>query len=250
MAHVDVQRPDQTFEEPMLVDGLPGTGLIGKLVADHFVGTFDMEYYAGVHCEGVPPMAAYRTNESPVRPPTQLYADADRDLLALTSDIPISASGAPSFADCITDWLADRGVTPIYLAGLDGAVDPDDDANSRELYGVSTGGGNALLDEAGIVPPRHAGVVTGPTGALLERAGEVGIDGVGLLVESDGSLPDLDAARVVVDRGIAQLVGVEIDTEPFVDRTVELSPVAESVVERIQEAGDASSGAQPTPTFQ
>lgn len=233
----------------MLVDGLPGRGLVGKLVADHLVGEFEMEYYAGIHCDGVPPMAAYRTNDSTVRPPIQLYADADRDLLALTSDVPVSPSSAPKFADCITDWLAERSVTPIYLAGLGGAVDPDDGARSRELYGLSTGDGDALLDEAGVVPPRHAGIVTGPTGALLGRAGEVGLDGVGLLVESDGEFPDLDAARVVVDRGIEPITGVEIDTEPFVERATELSAVAETALGQLHESDDGSSRAQPTPTF-
>lgn len=249
MAHIDVETPDITLDEPLLIDGLPGKGLIGKLVADHLVGEFEMDYYAGVHCEGVPSMAAYRANESPIRPPVQLYADAERDLLALTSDIPVSPSSAPAFADCIVEWLGGHGVTPIFLAGLEGTADADEDAKSRELYGVSTGDGDTLLDEAGIVPPRHHGIVTGPTGALLERAGEVDIGGVGLLVESDRELPDIDAAQVVIDRGIEPLTGLNIDTEPFVDRTIEMSAVTKGVFDQLGGSDEASGGAQPTPTF-
>lgn len=249
MAHVDVQKPDLAFDDPMLVDGLPGKGLIGKLVVDHLIEEFEMDYYAGVHCEGVAPMAAYRANESAVRPPVQLYADAENDLLVLSSDIPISPSSAPAFADCIVDWLRGQKVAPIFLAGLDGMTDLDENARSRDLYGISTGDGDALLDAAGIDPPQQPGVVTGPTGALLERASEVGIDGVGLLVESGGEFPDIDAAEIVIDDGIEPLVGVEIDTTPFVNRTIEMSPIAESVLGQMRESGEASSGAQPTPTF-
>lgn len=248
MAHVDVVAPDLAFDEPLLVDGLPGRGLVGKLVADHLVGEFGMDYYAGIHCEGVPPIAAYRADGSAVRSPVQLYADPDHDLLALTSDVPVSPSRAPQFAGCITDWLVEHSVTPIYLAGLDGTVDPDEEARRRELYGLSTGDGDAILDAAGIVPPRHAGIVTGPTGALLDRASEVDLAGVGLLVESDGEFPDLDAARVVVDRGIEPIAGIDIDTEPFVDRATELSPVAESALGQLHES-DGNSRAKPTPTF-
>lgn len=254
MAHVSLVAPELELEEPTLVDGLPGMGLVGKLAADHLVGEFDMEYVAGVYCEGVPSVAAYRRTDPGVRPPVQLHADGDRDLLALTSDVPVSPSGAPDFAECITDWLVEHDATPIFVSGLDGDGENEEEVvdgappDGRALYGVAAGDGGRLLDDVGIERPPAPGIVTGPTGALLHRAGEVGHDGVGLLVESDGSLPDVEAARTLVDRGIEPLAGLEIDTEPFVERTVELSHVAREAVERLGRSADGGH-AEPTPTF-
>lgn len=249
MAHVDIERPDLAFDEPILLDGLPGMGLVGKLVTDHVIDMFDLAYYAGVYCKGVPQMAAYGTNDSTVRPPVQIYANADVDLLALVSDVPISPSQAPSFAACITEWLGDNGVTPIYVSGLEGTVDSGDGDEARAIYGLSTGDGGALLDRASIGPPEHAGFVTGPTGALLSRADEVDLDGVGLLIESADELPDFTAARVLIDRGIEPIVDVDIDTEPFVERTIEMSSIAESVIDRVNESADGATRAEPSSTF-
>ncbi|WP_435175781.1 proteasome assembly chaperone family protein [Halorussus sp. AFM4] len=245
MAHVTVERPDISLDAPTLVGGLPGEGLIGKLVADRLVSEFRMDYYAGVHCEGVPPVAAYRSDEPAVRPGIQLYADVDRDLLVLASDIPVSTSSAPAFAGCLTDWLREHDATSIYVSGLSRAVDD----GSRALYGLSTGDGDRLLADAGIAPPEHAGMVTGPTGALLNRAGDERMDGVGLLVETDGSLPDYDAAQTVLEDGVEPIVGVDVDTEAFSADTHELSPVAQSALEQLGGNGDGNSRAQPTPTF-
>lgn len=249
MAHVNIEHPDLTFDEPVLLDGLPGQGLIGKLVADHVVGEFDMEYYASVYCEGVPPVAAYRTDDSTVRSPVQIYAAADHDLLALVSDVPVSPSDSPDFAECITGWLDEQGVVPIFLSGLSAAFEPDEGNRLREVSGLSTGDGDALLEKAGLAPPRHTGIVTGPTGALLNHASDVGLDSVGLLVQSNDELPDYDAARTVIDEGIGPIVDIEIDTSPFADRSFEMSRLAESALERGERATEESTRARPTPTF-
>lgn len=248
MAHINVANAGLALDEPTLLDGLPGKGLVGKLIADYVVSELEMEYYAGVHCEGVPSVAAYRPSESRVRPPIQLYADAERDLLALVSDIPISTANAPEFATCLIDWLRRNSVVPVYVSGLPGTA-LNDDAPERRLYGLSTGGGERLLEEADVEPPRHAGMVTGPTGALLNRSADEGLDSVGFLVETDDALPDYEAAKTVIERGVGPVAGLDVDTRPFEDGSIEMSPVAESALSQLDDSDDGSTSAKPTPTF-
>lgn len=248
MAHIAVKAPETELDEPMLVDGLPGKGLIGKLITDYLVSNLEMEYYAGVYCEGVPAVAAYRPNGSQVRPPIQIYADEQRDLLVLISDIPVPASNAPEFAGCITDWLHKEAVTPIYISGFSESAEESE--QSERLYGLTTGSGETLLETTGITTPQHAGIVTGPTGALLNRASDDGLDSVGLLVESTDTLPDYEAAQIVIDHGIKPITELEIDTEPFAEQSIEISSVAESALKQLGESADGSTRAQPTAMFQ
>lgn len=249
MAHVTVESAATSVEEPILLDGLPGRGLIGKLVVDHVLDEFGMEYYAGVYCDGIPPVAVYRANDSTVRPPVQVYADPERDLLALVSDVPVSPSAAPDFTECFVGWLDDQSATPVLISGLPRTQEVEAGTRSRELYGLSTGAGDDLLDEAGIVPPRHAGHVSGPTGALLHRAAETDLDAVGLLVESASEFPDFEAARLVVEHGIDPIAGLDLDASPLVDQSVGMSPAVETFVEQVREADDGATRAEPTATF-
>ena len=93
-----------------------------------------MSYYGAVHCDGLPEVAVYRGESSDVLPPVRLYADEERDLLVLQSDVPVSPSGAPRFADCVTGWFADNDVFPLYLSGL-----AEEKNGVPELYGIATG---------------------------------------------------------------------------------------------------------------
>lgn len=249
MAHVTVEDRAPSMDEPVLLDGLPGRGLLGKLVVDHVLDEYDMEYYAGVYCDGIPPVAAYRANDSTVRPPVQVYADPGRDLLAMVGDVPVSPSEATGFADCLVDWFDEQSATPIFISGLPRTQEVEAGTRSRELYGLSTGDADALLDEAGIVPPRNAGNVTGPTGALLHSAAETDLDAVGLLAESNSEFPDFEAAWLVAEHGIAPIAGLDLDAEPFADRSVGMSPAIETFVETIREADDGATSAEPTATF-
>jgi uncharacterized protein len=244
MAHIDLTA-DIDPTGATLVEGLPGAGLVGKIAADHLVETFDMTFAGGIHCDGFPQVAVYHADDPGLKPPVRLYADPDRDLLVLQSDIPVSPSRATDFAGCITGWLADHDVTPLYISGL-----PDEKEGVPSLYGVSTEGAADRLDAAGIDPPDAGGLVSGPTGALLSRAETDDLPAVGLVAETEAKFPDPEAARVVITHGIEPLADVEVPTDELVDRAEEIRQAREQLAQRMEQAEDESSRAQPIRGFQ
>ncbi|WP_132057494.1 proteasome assembly chaperone family protein [Halorussus amylolyticus] len=248
MARVTVHADDVELDRPTMVEGLPGVGLVGKLAADQLVEVFDMTYYASLDCDGLPQISVYEGGSRDVRPPVRLYADAERDLLVLQSDVPVSASAASDFAACVTEWLADNDATPIYMSGLPHQKEAD---QIPSLYGVATGTGGERLDEQGIDAPSERGAISGPTGALLYEASARGVDAVGLVVQSDPQFPDPEAARILIEHGVAPLTGAEVNTTDLVERAEDISEQKEQLAQRMQEAEpDESSQAQPLRMFQ
>lgn len=246
MPRVQIHADHIDLEEPVLVEGLPGAGLVGKIAADFLVGTLEMEYYGAFHCEGIPRVAVYEGESSAVRPPVRLYADEETDLVVLQSDVPVSPKRAKEFASCVTGWIESNGALPIYISGL-----PDEREGSPELYGIATGEAEAILDDAGIVPPRGGGMVSGPTGALLHRAAETGLDGVGLVVQTEAQFPDPEAARTVLVHGVSPIAGIDIDTDRLVERAEEIQEAREQLTQRLQEADpEESTRVQPIRGFQ
>lgn len=233
------------LDAPVLVEGLPGVGLVGKLAADHLVEELDMTYYASCHCEGLPRVAVYETGSPAVRPPVRIYADEERDLLVLQADVPVSPRVATEFASCVTGWLVDNDVTPVYLSGL---AEKKEDV--PEMYGIATGDGEGLLADCGIDTPTENGVVSGPTGALLAEAGEQDIDGVGLVVQSNPNFPDPEAARVLLTKGIEPLASIEVDTEKLVEQADKVAEARERLAKQMQEASEESTRAQPVGMYQ
>lgn len=246
MAHVRVEG-DTTLSEPVLVEGLPGAGLVGKIAADHLVDSFDMTYHAGVHCEGLPDAVVYHPDSRELVPPVRLYADGERDLLVLQSDVPVSPSRAGEFAGCVTGWVADNDALPVYLSGLPEEKEPD---QVPRVYGVATGGVDGLLDGTDVGPPPEGGLVSGPTGALLSAAARREVGALGVIAETEARFPDPEAARAVLKRAIEPVAGVEVETDTLVDRAEEIRRAKERIARQIQEGGDESSEAQPLRMFQ
>ncbi|ESP88755.1 proteasome assembly chaperone family protein [Candidatus Halobonum tyrrellensis] len=238
-----------TLDDPVLVEGFPGAGLVGKIAADHLVSAFGMTHYANVYCDSLPLAAAYADDDRTLRTPVRLYADADRDLVVLQSDVPVAPEAASEFAECSAEWVREESVTPLYLAGLK-REGPADEAAGREVRGVATGDRGAVLDAAGIDPPEGAGLVSGPTGALLNHALDTGLDAVGLVVDCDPQFPDPSAAKAVLEDGVAPVAGVDVPTAELDESASGIQRAKEQLAEQIRRQEEKSSKAQPVRMYQ
>ncbi|GAD51792.1 hypothetical conserved protein [Halarchaeum acidiphilum MH1-52-1] len=243
------ERVEFDLDDPVLVEGLPGVGLVGKIATDHLVDQFDMTYVGSVDCEGLPEVAVYDEDDYTARPPVRIYADEERDLLALQADIPVNRVAAAEFAECVTDWVTDVGATPLYLSGF--PTQEDDPSHVPEVFGVATGSGAEILTEHGIDTPPEQGVVGGPTGALVNRADTGDLDGVCVVVESDPQFPDPAASKQLLDKGIGPIADITIDTDTLVEQAEEIREQKEQLAERMQQASEEeSSQAQPMRMFE
>jgi uncharacterized protein len=249
MASVRELRPLPDLESPVLVEGLPGVGLVGKIAVDHLIETFEMDHVAAVDCEGLPDVAVYGPNERTVRGPVRLYADADRDILALQSDVPVSRTAASDFAACITTWIDEQGAFPIYLSGL---VEENLDVEELpDVFGIGIGEGADRLDEIDLDRPYERGAVGGPTGALLGEAGRRSLPAAGIVVETDPRFPDPAAARRLLVSAVEPLAGVDVPTDELVEHAEDIQDQREVLARRMREAEEAeSSQAQPLRGFQ
>jgi uncharacterized protein len=244
---IDHATPDLT--KPVLVEGLPGVGLVGKIAADHLVSTYEMDHVASIHCEGIPEVAIYESDARGVQPPVRIYADEGRDLLVLQSDVPVSRTAASDFAGCVVGWLERNAVFPLFLSGL--PVENQDVAAVPSVYGVATGEGGNRLDGYDIDLPPERGLVGGPTGALLHVAAREDLDGAALVVESDPQFPDPAAARTLLRGAIAPIAGIEVPTEELVEQSEQIRESKERLARQMQEADESeSSQAKPLRMYQ
>jgi uncharacterized protein len=247
MSRIDVLRDDVSLDEPTLVEGLPGVGLVGKLATDHLAETFEMVHYANVHCEGLPPVARYADGERDLSPPVRLYADPERNLLALRSDVPVSPGAALEFAECLSEWAAADAVTPIYLSGIGRERN---EGETPALYGVGTGGASDGLDAAGIASPEESGLVSGPTGALLSHAVRTDRTATCLIVEASQRFPDPQASAHLLEDGVGPLIDAEIPVAELTERAQEIRQAKRRLAQQMQQAEETSSQARPLGMYQ
>jgi uncharacterized protein len=250
MSHLVIHDDSLRFDRPAFVDGLPGLGLVGTLAADHLIDTFDMTYFASIECPSLPPVAAYLGNEFGVVPPVRIYADEQRDLLALQSETAVSPDVVADFAGCLSGLLDDIDALPMYASGL-GREDPAKLDRDRALYGVATGDGDEILRDTNIGPPVETGVWSGPTGALLDEARTGGSTALGLIVESDVQFPDPEAACVLLERAVEPIADVDVDVGPLREHAAEIREERRAFAEQLsQPERNESSMVEPSYMYQ
>ncbi|MDY6769421.1 MAG: PAC2 family protein [Candidatus Nanohaloarchaea archaeon] len=232
MSEVRVQN-EVDVEQGYFIEGVPGVGLASKIATDHVIDRLDMTLHATVKADGLPEVMIFQEGERGLRPPVRIFVDEDTGLYAFTSDVLISPVDVEGFADLIVDWLEENSVTPLLLSGLPSDVGEDEE---KQLYGVGTGGADDILEQAGIDAPDRTGLIGGPTGAMMHEAADRGLDAVGLVAETNPQFPDPIAAQLLLDDGVEQIVGFDVDTEVLAEQAEQIREQKQKLAEMIQNA--------------
>ncbi|MDZ7747391.1 MAG: PAC2 family protein [Halobacteriales archaeon] len=244
MAEVEIHA-DVTFDEPTLIEGLPGAGLVGKIAADHLIDELEMEWLGSCYCDGLPQVSVYRGGSMETMPPVRIYGDESRDLLVLQADVPVSPSQASAFTGCLVAWLESESVFPVFLSGL-----REEKGDVPDVYGIATGDGADRLADTDVTPPEQGGLISGPTGALVHDANKRDIDGIALIAQSEVQFPDPEAARAVLTRAIEPLTGIDIETDSLVEHAEEIRAARERLAQQVHESDDESTKATRIRGFQ
>jgi len=245
MTNIRVVADGIELNDPTLIEGFPGAGLVGKIVADHMVEAMELQHYANVHCDAFQPVAVYDQGTPELASPVRLYTDEAGEVLVLQSDIPIEPEAAEEFAECFSTWVEEQ-TNPVFIAGLPTKKRP----SPPELFGVGTGAGVETVEQAGLARPPERGVVSGPAGTLLNYAVANGLDAVGLIVQTDPRFPDPMGAKVLLQQGIEPIIGQDVSVGMLDTQAEKIQEAKERLAKQMQDGGAESSEAMPIRMFQ
>ncbi|MFB6284496.1 MAG: proteasome assembly chaperone family protein [Halobacteria archaeon] len=235
------------LDEPYVIEGFPGVGLVGKIAADHVSEELDAVYYGNCDCEGLPDISVFYEDDHFVKPAVTLMASEEHDVIVLEAEAPVSPEKAPCFSECVTKYIEEINGTPFYLSGL--PVEGATENQERNVYGVTTKDDAGLVDH-GIRPPNQDGVITGPTGSLMKEAKLSGLEAYGLIVESDPQFPDPTAARHLIEKGISSLTGIEFETDKLREKAGEIREKKGELAAKMKASDEDSSSAAPVGMYQ
>ncbi len=232
---VEIRTTDESVDpaDTTLVEGMPGVGLVGKIATDHLIDVLDMDQFAEVRGEGIPPVTVFDGDERGVNPPIRLYIDPDERVVALRSDVPVHVMDTPLFTERLTEWVLENDILPIYLGGLAAEREA---AELPSVEGIGVGDGTAVLDAEAIPAPDEGGLISGPCGALLSNAADEKADAIGLVVDTDPRFPDPQGAHALIKNGINPVAGVDAETERLVDEAEEIMEQRKELAKQMQQA--------------
>jgi len=234
MDELDIEAvAEAELDDPVLVEGLPGVGHVGKLAAEHLLDELDGTLVRRVYSEHFPPQVEVGDEGVAELTSAEFHAveTEGRDLLVLTGDNQAQSNeGHYRLTDAFLDVAEDFGVEEVYALG---GVPTGELIEEYDVLGAATS--EDLVDdleELGVEfrEDEPAGGIVGVSGLLLGLGERRGVDAACLMGETSGYLVDPKSAQAVLEILQDQLE-FEVDFADLEDRAEEM----EEVIGKIQE---------------
>ena len=224
------------LNDPVLVEGLPGVGNVGKLAADYLRDQLHAKPLATIYSKFFPPQV-YVSEEGLIRLVSNdlTYARAvrpgQRDVLILGGDYQgISPEGQYELTHRVLEHCHRAGVREVYtLAGFaQGHV-----VERPRVLGAATSPARVEAMRAhGVVFSRNdpGGGLIGASGLFLGLGRTFGMEGVCLMGETSGYFVDPRSAEAVL-KVLTQALGIELDFSDLEAKAREIDRIAQKIHE-------------------
>lgn len=236
-----LKQPDEVgLKNPVFIEGLPGIGHVGKLVADHLVNELDTTKVVEIYSHYFPPQVMVEEDGTIKMPNNEVYAFKSNgdtpDLLILVGDFQsISNEGHFELVNAYIEIAKKFNVSRIFTLGgygigrlieepyVIGAANDPELIEELEKYGVKFERGEP------------GGGIIGASGLLLGVSKLEGINAACLMGVTSGYMVDPKSAKAVLDV-LTRMLNLEVGVEELDKRAKEM----EKLIAQIKEMQEAA----------
>ena len=225
------------LENPVFIEGLPGVGNVGRLVATHLISIFGGKKLGELYSTSFPHQVKNLPDGTLRMMRNELYFTSDPlDMIILTGDmqpLPTDFGSHYRMADSILEFCRKMGVDPIITVG--GYALGEDTEGGRKVFMGTSRPGLAgkyegldvqLLDEEPGTP------IVGVSGLLPAMSNDM--DAVCLLGQTRGDIkPDIEAASAVLGV-ISSMLDIQINLNDLEKASKSIEREMEDIMNRIQ----------------
>ncbi|MGC2789765.1 MAG: proteasome assembly chaperone family protein [Thermoplasmata archaeon] len=241
-----------TLRDPILVEGLPGVGNVGKLAADYLRDQLPAKPLATIYSKFFPPQV-YVSEEGIIRLVSndlsywKAPAAAQHDLLILGGDYQgISPEGQYEITERVLDYSHALGVREVFtLAGFaQGRV-----IEQPRVLGAATSPSRVeLMKKFSVVFSRNdpGGGLIGASGLFLGLGRLIGMEGVCLMGETSGYFVDPRSAEAVL-KVLARVLHIDLDFTALQSKAKEIDRIAQKIHDAEQHTGESATPGGPPP---
>jgi len=221
------------LRSPVLIEGLPGLALVGRLSVSYLVEALGAEKFAELYSPHFPYYVIVDGDGHIRLPKGEFYywrSDGRApDLILMVGDSQAQTSeGQYEVATCVLEFAKKHGAKTVITVGgyrtEGGGHRVMCASTSKELL-------NMAVSAGATVSPLGSPIV-GIAGLLLGLASFTGMDAICLLGETRGHIPDPGAAKNVL-RVLTSMLGLEVDLSGL-DKSIEEAREIEEALSGIE----------------
>lgn len=205
-----LEKPD--LKNPILIEGLPGIGLVGKLAGDHLLDELKAKKFAELHSPYLPPQVNIQEDGTVklVNMEFHSYSQEGKEIILLTGDFQgITPDSQYQMAEKTLELAQQLNTRRIYTLG---GLATGNITQHPKVFGAATS--TKLVEEHSKydITFRNDGVIFGASGLLLGLGIQRNMEGVCLMGETHGQIIDAKSAQAVL-KVLTEILGITVDME-------------------------------------
>jgi hypothetical protein len=213
------------LEAPILVEGLPGIGYVGRIAAKHLTVELRAKKFAILHSSFFPPQVLIRKSGIIETMKNEFYfwkasKEGQKDMIIVAGNTQSSTpEGQYALCEKILEIVEEHKISRIYTLG---GLGVGRTVEKPKVYGAVTSKEFIPpLQKLGVVIKREGmGQIIGVSGILLGMGKLKGVPGVCLMGETSGFYVDPNSASAVI-KVLSKLLNIEVDVSRLIKRARE-----------------------------
>ena len=231
-----VQTKEIEMKAPLLVCGFPSAGVVGTIAANTVIEQFQMEEIAHVRSKYMPSAAVFLDGR--LRHPFRIYGSKKRNLLVVTTELPIAEEGMYQVSSALLDWAASVGVRETVV--LDGIPVQGLPKDRKVLYAAEEEK-IADLDKDEKMEILRKGIITGIAGSILSETLCRDMVGFALLTPAVAIIPDPEGAAELLE-ALNRLYDVGVDVSGLIESAEAIRKKMEEMARQVEGMRKAQPG--------
>lgn len=224
------------LNNPILIEGLPGIGNVGKLAVEHLIDTIKAIKFAELYSKDFPPQVFINTDGTIELVKNEFYywkakKKNQRDLILLTGDYQgLSSHGQYELVEKILDIVKEFGTKEIFTLGGYGLGheirEPKVLCATTDKHLVKT------MKKYGAIFKKNepGGGIVGASGLLLGLGKLRGLQGTCFMGETPGYLVDPKSAKAVLNI-LMKITNVDVNLSALERKAREIEHIAHQLKE-------------------
>ena len=236
-----IEKEKVKMKNPILIEGLPGIGLVGKIAADHMIAELKAEKVAELYSPHFPHQVIMQKNGvmRMIKNKFYLVKGKKHDLLILVGDVQAITSEAQyEVTGKMLDYCQKKGVKLTITLGGYGTGKVHE---KPKVFGIVS---NKQMVETykkyGIIFGESRGSIIGAAGLLLGMGKIRKMPGVCIMGEMHGGFVDAKSAQAVLEV-LCKVLEIKVDTKKLEERAKE----SEKFAKKMESEAMAKSGIEP-----
>lgn len=236
MEYVTIKRIEKLpkLHNPLLIEGLPGIGNVGKLAVEHLIDNIKAKKFAELYCKDFPPQVFINNDGTIELVKNEFYywkakKKNQRSLILLTGDYQgLSSQGQYELVEKILDLAQELGVKEMFTLGGYGLG--HEIKKPSVLCATTDKSLVKIMKQHGAVFRKNepGGGIVGASGLLLGLGKLRGLKGVCFMGETPGYLVDPKSAKAVL-KVLMSITNIEVDLSALEDKAREIEQIAQQL---------------------